>query len=216
VRVRDARNCSGVLPRGVRAARVGAGGGGRSAVPLQGKCTAQRNTSRQRSRSRGGLGQHTRMHRDQSKHRANLRSRCRARQAETSSLERADRAMVPGHGICRCDMSWYCHDGTEIGMEMPSGGVRGVGVGGGRRNAPRGLFFTSIFLMSRSPARAGKRRFRLSSALRAHTKAPHKTDLHRKTLVALSRPPGGPGHSALSGRCAKRSGGGQRHSIITC
>ena len=37
-------------------------------------------------------------------------------------------------------------------------------------------------------ARAGNRRFRLLSALRAHTKAPYKTDLHRKTLMALNRP----------------------------
>ena len=31
-------------------------------------------------------------------------------------------------------------------------------------------------------ARAGNRRFRRLSALRAHTKAPYKRDLHRKTL----------------------------------
>jgi hypothetical protein len=37
-------------------------------------------------------------------------------------------------------------------------------------------------------ARAGNRRFWLLSALRAHTKAPYKTDLHRKTLMALNRP----------------------------
>ena len=37
-------------------------------------------------------------------------------------------------------------------------------------------------------ARAGNRRFRPLSALRAHTKAPYKTDLHRKTLMALNRP----------------------------
>jgi hypothetical protein len=41
-------------------------------------------------------------------------------------------------------------------------------------------------------ARAGNRRFWLLSALRAHTKAPSKTDLHRETLRALKRP-GGPG-----------------------
>jgi hypothetical protein len=43
------------------------------------------------------------------------------------------------------------------------------------------------FLESGS-ARAGNRRFWLLSALRAHTKAPYKTDLHRKTLMALKRP----------------------------
>ena len=37
-------------------------------------------------------------------------------------------------------------------------------------------------------ARAGNRRFGRLSALRTHTKAPHKTDLHRKTLMALNRP----------------------------
>jgi hypothetical protein len=39
-----------------------------------------------------------------------------------------------------------------------------------------------------STARAGNRRFRLLSALRAHTKAPHQTDLHRKARRALNRP----------------------------
>ncbi len=38
------------------------------------------------------------------------------------------------------------------------------------------------------PARAGNRRFRSLSALRAHTKAPYKMDFHRKTLRALNRP----------------------------
>jgi len=38
------------------------------------------------------------------------------------------------------------------------------------------------------PARAGNRRFRLLSALRAHTKAPYKIDFHRKTLRVLDRP----------------------------
>jgi hypothetical protein len=40
-------------------------------------------------------------------------------------------------------------------------------------------------------ARAGNRRFWCLSTLRAHTKAPYKTDLHRKTLKnakALNRP----------------------------
>ncbi len=35
------------------------------------------------------------------------------------------------------------------------------------------------------------RRLWLLSALRAHTNAPYKTDLHRKTLMALNRPRGG-------------------------
>ena len=39
----------------------------------------------------------------------------------------------------------------------------------------------------RVAARAGKRRFWLLSALRAHTKkAPYKTDFHRKMLMALN------------------------------
>jgi hypothetical protein len=39
-------------------------------------------------------------------------------------------------------------------------------------------------LHNRAPAsaRAGNRRFSCLSALRAHTKVPYKTDLHRKTL----------------------------------
>jgi hypothetical protein len=37
-------------------------------------------------------------------------------------------------------------------------------------------------------ARAGNRRFWLLSAPRAHTKAPSKTDLHRKTLRVRNRP----------------------------
>jgi hypothetical protein len=41
--------------------------------------------------------------------------------------------------------------------------------------------------MTHLPARAGNRRFGRLSALRAHTKAPYKTDLHRKTLMALNR-----------------------------
>jgi hypothetical protein len=41
----------------------------------------------------------------------------------------------------------------------------------------------------RESARAGNRRFRRLSDLRAHTKAPYKTDLHRKTLMVLN-PPG--------------------------
>jgi hypothetical protein len=37
-------------------------------------------------------------------------------------------------------------------------------------------------------ARAGNRRLRLLSAPRTHTKAPYKTDLHRKTQMALNCP----------------------------
>ena len=37
-------------------------------------------------------------------------------------------------------------------------------------------------------ARAGNRRFWPLSALRAHTKAPYKTDLHSKMLMALKSP----------------------------
>jgi hypothetical protein len=46
-------------------------------------------------------------------------------------------------------------------------------------------------------ARAGNRRFWRLSALRAHTKAPYKTDLNRKTLRALKRP-GRPGQEAVA------------------
>ena len=38
------------------------------------------------------------------------------------------------------------------------------------------------------PARAGNRRFRPLSALRAHTNAPYKMDFHRKTLGRLTAP----------------------------
>ena len=41
-------------------------------------------------------------------------------------------------------------------------------------------------------ARAGNRRFWLSSALRAHTKAPYRTGLHRESLTT----PGGPDREA--------------------
>ena len=37
-------------------------------------------------------------------------------------------------------------------------------------------------------ARARNRQFRVLSALRAHTKSPYRTDLHRETLMALNRP----------------------------
>ena len=42
---------------------------------------------------------------------------------------------------------------------------------------------------TRATARAENRRFRRLGAPRAHTKAPHKTDLHRNTLRALDPPP---------------------------
>jgi hypothetical protein len=45
-------------------------------------------------------------------------------------------------------------------------------------------------------ARAGKRRFLMLSALRAHTKAPYKTDLPWKMIRPLKRP-GGPGQLDL-------------------
>jgi hypothetical protein len=59
------------------------------------------------------------------------------------------------------------------------------------------------------PARAGDRRFWRLSAPRAHTKAPYRTDVYRKTLMALNRPEaartvGSPGYLALAraeGRC---------------
>jgi hypothetical protein len=46
-------------------------------------------------------------------------------------------------------------------------------------------------------ARAGIHRFGPLSALRAHAKAPSKTDLHKKTLRALERP-GGPGQCFIT------------------
>jgi hypothetical protein len=49
---------------------------------------------------------------------------------------------------------------------------------------PRGWWRREV----RAAARAGDRRFGPLSALRAHTKAPYKTDLHRKTLRPLDRP----------------------------
>ena len=46
----------------------------------------------------------------------------------------------------------------------------------------------AVILERSMTARAGNRRLWCLSALRAHTKAPYKTDLHRKTLRALNRP----------------------------
>jgi hypothetical protein len=57
---------------------------------------------------------------------------------------------------------------------------------------------------SRKPggtARAGNHRFWLLSTLRTHTKAPYKTNLHRKTLRALNRP-----LAAQTVRAAHRAG----------
>jgi hypothetical protein len=54
--------------------------------------------------------------------------------------------------------------------------------------ARRELDGAAVLLERRLAARAGDRRFRRLSALRAHTKAPYKTDLHRRTLRALNRP----------------------------
>ena len=56
--------------------------------------------------------------------------------------------------------------------------------------------------VARAAARAGNRRFQLSSAPRAHAKPPSKTDLHRKTLRALKRP-GGPGQWLRAVRAAE-------------
>jgi hypothetical protein len=62
--------------------------------------------------------------------------------------------------------------------------------------------------LRRHTARAGNRRFWCLSALRSHTKAPYKTDLHRKTLRELKRP-GGPGqHVALPALAAVLTEGG--------
>jgi hypothetical protein len=65
---------------------------------------------------------------------------------------------------------------------------------------------SSAARLSRSSfsARAQNRRFGLFSAPRAHTKAPYKTDLHRKTLRALNRP-GGPGRCIPFSLCALRT-----------
>ena len=52
-------------------------------------------------------------------------------------------------------------------------------------------------------ARAKNRRFWLLSALRAHTKAPHKIDLHKKTLRALNRPEAGADSSRARGSRAR-------------
>ena len=52
-------------------------------------------------------------------------------------------------------------------------------------------------------ARAENRRFGCLSALHAHTKAPHKTDLHRKTLTALNRPGTARTAANASGRSPK-------------
>jgi hypothetical protein len=58
-----------------------------------------------------------------------------------------------------------------------------------------------MFSGSPSTARAGNRRIQLLSALRAHTKAPHKDDILRRTLRALKRPR----------RARRTDAGGQAH-----
>jgi hypothetical protein len=61
-------------------------------------------------------------------------------------------------------------------------------------------FCTSEYWTKRAAARAaGKRRFFLLSALRAHANAPHATDLLWKTRRALNRPRGAPGRPDPSG-----------------
>ena len=57
--------------------------------------------------------------------------------------------------------------------------------GKGKRRTPREHLLP---LQLPLPGGAGNRRFWLLSALRAHTKAPYKTDFHRKMLRALNRP----------------------------
>jgi hypothetical protein len=52
----------------------------------------------------------------------------------------------------------------------------------------RGMVVGFCVGLRRVSARAGNRRFCGLSALRAHAKAPYKTDLHRKTRRALNRP----------------------------
>jgi hypothetical protein len=56
------------------------------------------------------------------------------------------------------------------------------------QRAQRGLASSSLQRSGSTTARAGNHRFRLLSALRAHTKAPHKMCFHRETLRALNRP----------------------------
>jgi hypothetical protein len=72
---------------------------------------------------------------------------------------------------------WLLHQRLTV-RRLGSGAAWCTGGDGGR----------STIGSSSGSARAGKRRFWPLSALRAHTKAPHKTDLHRKTLMALNRP----------------------------
>ena len=59
-------------------------------------------------------------------------------------------------------------------------------------------------------ARAGDRRFRCLSALRAHTKTPDKTDLHRETLRALNRP------GRLGQPSSSSNPGGATPIVFTC
>ena len=68
---------------------------------------------------------------------------------------------------------------------------------GGAQWPPPGLPAAWVREQRALTTRAGNRRFWCLCTLRAHTKAPYKTDLHRKTLRALKRP-GGPGQEPMA------------------
>ena len=101
----------------------------------------------------------------------NTSSECGANWMESGG-ER-DWAESETYSICGATIAWYCAFGRALAR--PASPSRPCwprpGTPGQRRSRP---------------ARAGNRRFWCLSARRPHTKAPYKTDLHRKTLMALN------------------------------
>ena len=87
-----------------------------------------------------------------------------------------------------------------------------------KRRGRRGLVRTRRCLQEREPgrftARAGNRHFWLLSSLRAHAKAPYKTDLLRKTRRPLKRP-GRPGQGGQQPQ-AKQPLRFRLDGVVTC
>jgi hypothetical protein len=104
------------------------------------------------------------------------------------------------------------------GAKRAGGGRARAGLHGGSKGKAKGAAPSSVATSfahsdSRGTARAGNRRFWRLSALRAHTKAPYKTDLLWKTPRALKRPgrartgAGGPQELERRGPCTRLVGG---------
>jgi hypothetical protein len=78
--------------------------------------------------------------------------------------------------LSRCAQSTSSLDSTAVPATAPPAGQPAAAAAAAR-----------AVIGSAPTARAGNRRFWSLSALRAHTKAPYKTDLYRKTLGLLNR-----------------------------